>query len=420
MTRSKYISLLLAVVLLFTTLVVPLSADAEANLSGLNKHQKYYLRLLGSLARADYYETNVLASVTVAQAIYEGGWGAYSLPVGGNNLFGIKAYSNWDGKVYDQTENMLYNSYGDFLLSLGPIRSEEVSAWRAHDNWAESVRVHSELFTENDNYAPVVGEKDYKKAIQYIVDGGYCSDNGYVERAVDILETYGCDQYDDITPNSDGIVALTSDNDRLYMDIGETFSLNITYYPSNKTPSSITFKSDNTDVAKVDKNGKITAVSHGTAFITASLENGREACCIVYVDCDATIIDQNVTIRESASMSSSDLGMMHRGYPVKVMSDISYSDNEGNEYIRVKGYTKQDKLVEGYVLSQYVYQKKRNVSSITVVKDDVTLTPEQQYTVVNSVAPADAVDRDLVWTSSDEKIASVNNKGVLLPIKRAL
>lgn len=399
--------------MIFSVFAMPFSAGAEVNLSGLNRHQKYYLRLLGSLARADYYETDVLASVTVAQAIYEGGWGAYSLPTGGNNLFGIKAYNNWNGRVYDQTESMLYNSYGDFILSLGQIRSEEISAWRAHDSWAESVRVHSELFTENDNYAPVVGEKDYKVALRAIVNGGYCNDNGYVERAIDILETYGCFEYDDLTPDADGIVALTANTERLYMDIGDTHHLTLSYYPSGKKPSKIKLESDNPQVATIDIYGNIKAVSHGTAFITATLENGREACCIVYVDCDATIIDENVNVRKSPSESSDNLGMMHRGYPVKVASDAIYTDNSGKEYTYVKGYTKQGDLVTGYVPSENVYQKKRNVSSITVVKDDITLTPQQQYTVVASVAPADAVDAQLSWTTSDATVATVSSSGVI-------
>lgn len=414
MTRSKYISLLLAVLLVFTTLVFPFSAKAEANYSILNNiHQQYYLRLLGSLARADYYETDVLASVTAAQAIYEGGWGAYSLPVGGNNLFGIKAYSSWDGKVYDQTASTLYNSYGDFLLSLGQLRSNEVSAWRAHDSWAESVRVHSNLFLESSNYSAVIGETDYTAALQAIVDGGYCNDNGYVEEAVGILERYGLDYYDDITPDEDGVVALTASSERVSLNIGDTHTLSLTYYPASATPSKVTWASDNKAVATVNKNGKITAVSHGTALITATLANGREACCIVYVDTNATIIDENVLVRESPSSDAEYNGKFYRGAPVKVTSEAIYTDGKGNEYVAVTGYNNNDELVSGYVLSEYVYRRERNVSSITVVKDDITLTPDQKYTVVTSVAPADAVDAALTWASSDESIATVNEKGVI-------
>jgi len=413
---SKYISLLLAVLLVFTGLAFPVTVNAAANYSGLNLHQQYYLRLLGSYARADYYETDILASVTLAQAIYEGGWGSYSLPIGGNNLFGIKAYSSWNGKVYNQNTSLLYNSYGDFLVSLGQIKSNETSAWRAHDSWAESVAVHSNLFLESSRYTAVVGEKDYAVAMQAIVDGGYCNDNGYVQQAIKVLETYGLTYYDDITPDEDGIVALVCDTERVRLEIGEEFPLNITYYPANKTPAVLTWKSDNPSVATVDQNGKVKAVAHGTAFITATLANGREACCIVYVDCNATIINENVYVRTSPSKTAANRNKIYRGCGVKVTSDEIFTDSEGNEFMAVTGYNKEGELVSGYVLADYVYLNKRNVTSITFVKDYADLTVGQTYKVPASVASIDAVDAVLSWESGDEAIATVDETGVVTAV----
>ncbi len=414
MSRNRFISLFLAFLLVFTAisfLAVP--AGAELNFSGLNRAQQYYVRLIGSHARADYYETDVLASVTLTQAVYEGGYGAYSLPVGGNNIFGIKAYSSWGGKVYSLATNTLYNSYSDFLVGLGLLRSNEVSAWRAHDSWGESVRVHSTLFTESSKYAAVIGEKDYKKALQAIVDGGYCNDDGYVEQSIKILERYGFDYYDDLTPDEDGIVALTADTERVFLTYGQTHSLSITYYPADKTPSQITYASDRPDIATVDEAGNITAVSHGMALITATLANGREACCIVYVDCNATIIDETVNVRETPTADATSLGKIYRGWTVKVASQTVYVDEQGNEYTYIKGCNSKGEIVKGYVLSEYVYKNKRNVSEITLVKDEITLTPKQKYTALATVAPIDAKNTTLTWTSSDTSVATVDAKGVI-------
>ena len=414
MARKRYLSFFLAAVLVFTAFAfVAVPASAEVSYTGLNRAQQYYLRLIGSHCRADYYETDVLASVSLTQAIYEGGFGAYSLPIGGNNLFGIKAYSSWTGMVYDATADTLYNSYSDFLVGVGLLRSNEISAWRAHKTWGESVKVHSALFTGNDNYAPVVGEKDYKKALQYIVDGGYCSDNGYVEHSVTILEKYGLQYYDDITPDEDGIVALTSDTERVFLEIGKTHAMTLTYYPADKIPSKITFASDRPDIAKVDDKGNITAVSHGMALITATLANGREACCIVYVDCDATVMEENVTVRKTASINGESLGKIYRGWTVKIESETIHIDEQGNEFIYVKGCNSKGEIVKGYVLSQYVYHNLRNASKISFVKDEVTLTPKQAYSVVATVAPADAMDAQLTWTSSDTAVATVDAEGMV-------
>ena len=49
---------------------------------------------------ADMQKSGVLASLTIAQAILESGWGKSGLTVKGNALFGIKAGKSWSGKVY--------------------------------------------------------------------------------------------------------------------------------------------------------------------------------------------------------------------------------------------------------------------------------------------------------------------------------
>ncbi len=414
MKRSKYISFLLAAVMLFTALAIPMQASAEINYDGLNKHQTYYLRLLGSLSRADYYENDILASVTLSQAIYEGGWGAYSLPVGGNNLFGIKAYNTWKGMVYDQTTSLLYSSYNDYLISVGQIYSNNVSEWRAHANWAESVASHSSLFLNESKYAAVVGETDYATALKEIVAAGYCSDNGYAETAIKIIEQYGLTDYDDLTPDIDGIVALTCDDERVRLNSGDTYELSVTYYPSDKTPCvPLKWASDNTSVATVDENGVVTAVSQGMALITGTLQNGREACCIVYVDSNATIIDSNVYVRKTPSASASTNGKIYRGYPVNVTSDKIYTDSAGNKFYAVTGHNSSGDLVSGYVCAENVYRNQRYVQSIDVVSDNITLKAGETYTAVTSVVPADAVDAALSWASSDSAIASVDENGVI-------
>lgn len=411
MKRSKYISFLLAVLMLFTVFTLPFSANAAIDLSGYNltTGQKYFLRVIGSLARADYYETDVLGSVTLAQAIYEGGWGRYSLPVGGNNLFGIKAYSTWSGQVYDQQTSMLYNSYEDFLFSAGQSYLNKYSAWRAHSSWAESVSVHSALFLNESKYAAVVGEKDYKTAANAIVSAGYCNDYGYADTVIELIEQYGLTEYDDLTPDENGIVAIVTEPERKLLDIGETYQMPLTFYPAVEATPGIVWASDNESVASVDENGVVTALAHGMTLITATLENGREACCIVYVDCNATVIDKDAVIYTSPSASASDNGKIYRGNAVKVTDSTVYKGSDGNEFYKVSGYNSKNVIVSGYALKEYVYLNKRNVTNIAVVKDEFTLKVGDTYTVKTAVSPADAVDTDLKWTSNNEAVATVDN-----------
>ena len=65
---------------------------------------------------------------------------------------------------------------------------------------------------------------------------------------------------------------------------GNTTTLTATVSPSNATNKAVTWSSDNTGVATVDNNGKITAKATGTANITVKTANGgKTATCKVTV-----------------------------------------------------------------------------------------------------------------------------------------
>ena len=67
---------------------------------------KAFIDLISPLAIENMRTSDVLASVTIAQAILESGWGTSELAVNANNFFGMKKSlsgntwpnSTWDGK----------------------------------------------------------------------------------------------------------------------------------------------------------------------------------------------------------------------------------------------------------------------------------------------------------------------------------
>ena len=90
------------------------------------------------------------------------------------------------------------------------------------------------------------------------------------------------------------------------------------------------------------------AVAHGMTLVTATLENGREACCIVAVDCNATVMNSDIIIRKSPSASGEKLGTLVRGLPIKVISDKILYDAAGSPFYSVRGISSDGKLTEGY------------------------------------------------------------------------
>lgn len=153
----------------------------------MTQEQKKFIETVGALAAADMQKTGVLASLTIAQAILESGWGKSGLTVKGNALFGIKAGSSWKGKVYSAQTQECYD---------GATFTTITALFRAYDSWAESVADHSALLTGLSRYKAVIGERDYKAACRAIKAAGYATDPNYADKLIQIIESYDLTAYD--------------------------------------------------------------------------------------------------------------------------------------------------------------------------------------------------------------------------------
>ena len=79
------------------------------------------------------------------------------------------------------------------------------------------------------------------------------------------------------------------------LENGKKATLTATIEPGNATNKEITWTSSNKKVAEVDKNGKITGKTNGTAIITAKSKNGKTATCNITVKTSPTGINLTKT-----------------------------------------------------------------------------------------------------------------------------
>ncbi len=77
----------------------------------------------------------------------------------------------------------------------------------------------------------------------------------------------------------------------LSLEAEESYTLSATAYPSNATDPSISWESSNEAVAIVT-NGRVIALSEGTAIITASSSNGITATCTVTVEAEDFVFEE--------------------------------------------------------------------------------------------------------------------------------
>ena len=164
--------------------------------------EQEFIQAVSECAVKDMEASGILASVSIAQAILESGYGTTELARNANNFFGMKCSlsgntwgSTWDGvsKYTKQTKEQDPDG-----------REYTVTAdFRKYPDMESSVRDHSCYLNGAMNgkklrYAGLKGERDYKTAIQIIKDGGYATDVSYVSKVCGIIERYCLTKYDTV------------------------------------------------------------------------------------------------------------------------------------------------------------------------------------------------------------------------------
>lgn len=159
-----------------------------------------FINKIGPLARADYKKSGVLASVTIAQAILESGWGRTELAQNANNIFGMKKSlsgntwggSTWDGKSTYTIRTAEYSGSGKYYI---------IAPFRKYPSVEKSIADHSAYLTHAKNgsslrYAGLKSTRSYSKQLQIIKNGGYATAGDYVSELSRIITMYNLTKWD--------------------------------------------------------------------------------------------------------------------------------------------------------------------------------------------------------------------------------
>lgn len=141
-----------------------------------------FINLIKEGAIQGLKQYKIFASVTIAQAVLESGWGQFAR---GNNLFGIK----WSEGCGYPSQNLPTKEVINGVF-------QNVNAlFRAYSNYAASILDHAKLLTTS-RYVAVVNAKDYKEACQALQNCGYATDPNYAKLLIQIIEQNNLQQYD--------------------------------------------------------------------------------------------------------------------------------------------------------------------------------------------------------------------------------
>lgn len=205
---------------------------------------------------------------------------------------------------------------------------------------------------------------------------------------------------------------------------GEKHQLEATVLPQNASNAEVTWYSDKESVAKVSQSGLVSAVSTGEATIhVVTSDGGKMATCLVKVgtpvkgitlsissktlyvgdpslDISATLTPANATDK-SLEWSSSDPEVASIA-PGAALHAVIKPLKPGKTTITA---TTKD---GGFTASCEVTVK-RHVSGVSLNKASLTLYVGETESLAATVAPEDASDKTVAWSSDNSAVASVSN-----------
>ena len=220
-----------------------------------------FINMIAPIAReqARKHDNKIFASVCIAQAIHESGWGTAPKMVKAKAVFGIKvgksAYkfgTAWKGAAYKTGTTEYYD---------GKNPTRIVDYFRAYDSLSDSTEDYFDMLCHCQRYKAALNRKTPSECINAIVAGGYATGPAYASAIMKLINGYNLTAYDNTTPAS----SLSP------YEIGKVYTLQSDLYV-RQTPNGSKVKYDSlTQDGK--KNGKFD--EEGSAI----LKKGTKVTC---------------------------------------------------------------------------------------------------------------------------------------------
>lgn len=255
------------------------------------------------------------------------------------------------------------------------------------------------------------------------------------------------------------VTDITVSPSALNLKIGESSTVSAIISPSDATNKHVTWSSNNTAVATVDSNGKVSTIVTGKATITATTADGSKAdTCIVTVSANpATITVDKLSYSDDTAITAQNssyavdgakftmeqpLKMILKGTEYEATSSYTYSISVGNAQTITGSATSADfaagiaitiprvtAMADGtYGLSISVKNAQNEqvasanstlvlsgtpvpVSTVSMSKSKLIMSIGGASALTATVYPTNATNQKVTWTSDKETVAKVDANG---------
>ncbi|MDQ0359926.1 Ig-like domain-containing protein [Breznakia pachnodae] len=233
-----------------------------------------------------------------------------------------------------------------------------------------------------------------------------------------------------------GICLDKKDKD-ITMYVKDTHQVNPIVEPEKATNKKVSYTSDKEDVATVDENGKITATGKGTATITVTSqgenEKGEQETASIavtvkqkyipvsYIELDKPFINMHIkgTDNMKAKVKPLDATNQNIIY-TSFNTNAATVDENGNITATGVGMAiitatseRNNKFgtPEIAVLTVIVTPKYTSVSNVDIQEKSFSMMVKDTKQISTKIYPKNATNKGVIYSSSDEKTLTVNNRG---------
>lgn len=216
--------------------------------------------------------------------------------------------------------------------------------------------------------------------------------------------------------------------DEVQVNVGATAETAATYESKQEADSAAqqaaadkidwTWEIGDDSIASVDANGVITGIKGGNTIVTLTSADGKfSAKCPVTVNqplkaikMDDIALETNGHTSETVAYTLEPADTTEDDVTLSV-ADESVAKLEGDKLVAIRDGTTKITATSGIVKTSAKVTVTTKVEQIALSKTEGVLTVGNSVTVTATVTPDNATNTTINWTSSDEKVATVDSNG---------
>ena len=165
---------------------IELPPNDKLDNANIEQFKKEFVYSIAPICINLYREHNIYASVQLAQAIEESGWGQYAP---GNNYFGIKADEAYKAGGGEYVTVSTQEEVNGELITI-------VDDFRKYDDMYGSAIDHMNFLLENSRYSNLPTAQSYQEQCRMLQEDGYATNSNYADNLINIINSFDLFNYD--------------------------------------------------------------------------------------------------------------------------------------------------------------------------------------------------------------------------------